>query len=76
MAFNFLRQLTNSEPEEEIDSPVDEKEGDVDGESDIEYDERRNDEGWNNDTLDLDLESSRDIESIKEPDRGGNVCEF
>lgn len=39
---------------------------------------RRNDEDWNNDTLnlDLDLESSRDVESDTEPDRVGDVGEF
>lgn len=40
ITFNFLRQLTNSEPNEVVDSPFDEEEGDIDGESDIKYDEQ------------------------------------
>ena len=58
-AFNLIHSLTNPSPDEEreidLGTFVDEEEGDIDDESDVELD--------GNDQLDLDLEHNDDLES-------------
>ena len=76
-AFNCLHSLTNPSPDEEreigIGTFVDEEEGDIDDERDVELD--------GNDQLDLDLDSEHndDLESdvlFDTEDRAGSAEEF
>ena len=75
--FNFLHSLTNPSPDEEreidLGAFIDEEEGDIDGETDVELD------GNNLLDLDLDSEHNDDLESdllSDSEDRAGSAEEF
>ena len=64
MAFNFLNRLRNQFAQEEVidqDNPVDEEEGDIDDESDVEFAQGGEEEEEESaDNVDLDLASESD----------------
>ena len=72
-AFNCLHSLTNSSPDEERETDlgtfVDEEEGNINGENDVELD--------GNGHLDLDSEHNDDLESdlLSDPEEGAGSAE-